>query len=72
MSNQKRTYKLGGVFDSDDKSEIEYTLNEMKSISEVNVDVNSQQVSFQFEPGKIPEDFIKNTINTLGYSILKD
>lgn len=72
MNSQKRTYKIGGVFDQDDKSEIEYTLNEMKSISNVTVDVNSQQVSFAFEPEKIPEEFIKNTINTLGFSILED
>lgn len=72
MSNQKRTYRLGGLFDRDDPSEIEYTLNEMKSVSEVQVDLTKNQVSFQFEPEKIPEEFIKNTINTLGYSILED
>lgn len=72
MSNQKRTYRLGGVFAKDDTTEIEYTLNEMKSVSDVQVDLTNHQVSFQFEPEKIPEEFIKNTINTLGYSILEN
>jgi len=72
MTAQKRTYRLGGVFSPDDVSEIEYTLNEMKNISDVHVDLHSKQVSFQFEPGEASEDFIKNTLNSLGYSVLED
>jgi copper chaperone CopZ len=72
MNTQKRTYTLGGVFDERAKSKIEYTLNEMKTISDVQVDLNSKQVSFQFVPEQIQEEFIKNTINTLGYSVLQD
>lgn len=72
MTDQQRTYTLGGIFDSQAKAEVEYTLSEMKNIKDVQVDLDSKQVSFQFDPNKIEETFIQNTLNSLGYSIQGD
>lgn len=72
MTDQQRTYTLGGIFDSQAKSEVEYTLSEMKNIKDVQVDLDSKQVSFKFDPNKIEETFIQDTLNSLGYSIQGD
>lgn len=66
------TYNLGGVFGPEAKYEIESTLSQMESIRSVSVDSGLGQVQFQFDPGSISEEFIKNTMNSLGYSILSD
>lgn len=69
MTDQQRIYTLGGIYNTHDKSDVEYTLSEMKSIKDVQVDFDSKQVSFQFDPDKIEESFIQSTLNSLGYSI---
>lgn len=72
MPDQKRTYILGGVFDPEDKTEVEQTLSEMKSIKNVEVDLETKEVSFQFNPERIEESFIQSTLNSLGYSVRQD
>lgn len=72
MSEQHRVYTLGGIYDSHDKSDVEYTLSEMKSIKDVKVDFDTKKVSFQFDPAKIEEAFIQSTLSSLGYSIQAD
>lgn len=69
MSKEQRTLTLGGVFDGEAKSDIEYTLGEMESVSNVDVDLTSKQVSFQYDPQVISKDIIENTLNSLGYSV---
>lgn len=69
MKKEQRTYTLGGVFSPKAKSEIENTLTEMKSLQGVELDLTSKKVSFQFEPEHISEDFIRHTLNSLGYSV---
>jgi cation transport ATPase len=72
MPDQKRTYILGGVFEPENKSEVEYTLSEMKSIKNVDVNLGTKEVSFQFDPDSIEESFIQSTLTSLGYSIRQD
>lgn len=69
MPQETRTYTLGGVFSEDDRREIESTLSEMKSVQDVSVSTQNRQVNFSFDSGQIQEDFILNTLNSLGYSI---
>lgn len=69
MTQEKRAYTLGGVFQPQAKTEIESTLAEMKSIAHVNVDLSNNQVNFSFDPQQIEEEFIQNTLNSLGYSV---
>jgi copper chaperone CopZ len=65
----KRTYKLGGLTSDYSEYRVEETLSQMHSIHNVDVDIPNKQVSFTFEPDEIEEEFIKSTLNTLGYSI---
>lgn len=66
----KSSYQLGGIFQAKDETLIVSTLSEMKSVSNVHVDTNLKQVTFSYNPEEISEDFILNTLNSLGYSTL--
>lgn len=68
MVTVNRKYQVGGLFSQDDAYQIQDTLGQMKSVENVQVDQNAQQVSFAFDSGQIDESFIMSTLNTLGYS----
>lgn len=66
---KKKTYRLGGLTSNYSEKRVEETLSQMHSIKNVDVNMNKKEVTFSYEPDEIEEDFIKSTLNALGYSV---
>lgn len=65
----RATFKLGGLNSPDNKRNIEDTLSDIDALEDVHVDMNSREISLNYDPDRINEDYIKTTLNSMGYSI---
>ncbi|MGI6684554.1 MAG: heavy-metal-associated domain-containing protein [Bacillota bacterium] len=72
MSQEFRSWRVGGLDSNESKFHLQRSLSEMNDIEHVNVNMLEKTVEFSFNPRSIDEEFIKHTINTLGYSFLGD
>lgn len=72
MPFEHRTWRIGGLDSNEARDNLRDALSEMDSITNVNVDILEKKANFSFDPNAINENFIKNTINTLGYSFQGD
>ena len=67
MAQEFRSWRVGGLDTNESKIHLQRSLRDMKSIEDVDVNMLERTVNFSFNPRTIDEEFIKNTINTLGY-----
>ena len=72
MSQEFRSWRVGGLDSNDSKIHLLSSLSDMKNIEDVDVNMMERTVNFSFNPGTMDEDFIKHTIISLGYSFLGD
>jgi len=72
MTQEFRSWRVGGLDSNESKIHLQRSLSEMKNIEDVDVNMLERTVNFSFNPNTINEEFIKHTINTLGYSFLGD
>ncbi|MFZ5642757.1 MAG: heavy-metal-associated domain-containing protein [Bacillota bacterium] len=64
----KSILKVGGLSGNEGRKEIEDTFHEIDGVKSVKVNMNDSTVIIEFNPEIIREDFIKRTLNSLGYS----
>lgn len=67
--NTKAIYTVGGLQGDHCRDRIEHTLSHLPGVADVNVDLNTQQVSVSFNSGVIASGYIEETLQSLGYSI---
>lgn len=72
MSQEFKSWHVGGLDTNDSKDHLQNSLREMKSIEDVDVNMMEKTINFSFNPRTMDEEFIKHTINSLGYSFLGD
>lgn len=72
MSQEFRSWRVGGLDSNESKIHLQGSLSEMKSIEDVDVNMIERTLNFSFNSQTMNEDFIKHTINSLGYSFLGD
>ena len=60
--------KVGGLKGMEGGKEIEDAFSQIDGVRSVKVSIADSTVRIDFDPGIIREDFIKRTLNTLGYS----
>lgn len=70
--NTKTIYKVGGLKGDHCRDRIEHTLSHLPGVSGVNVDLNTKQVSVNFDSGVIASGYIEETLQSLGYSMQDD
>ncbi|WP_066634279.1 heavy-metal-associated domain-containing protein [Desulfolucanica intricata] len=63
-----RTYKVGGLFDEQGQKEIEHNLIQVDGVKKVDISIPEHTVAVQFDSAAIEEDWIKRTLNSLGYA----
>lgn len=69
MSETVRTsFKVGGVKDEDGRKEIEHNLIQIDGVRNVAVSLPEGLVSIEFDPGVMREEYLKRTLDSLGYS----
>ncbi|ATW23672.1 heavy-metal-associated domain-containing protein [Candidatus Formimonas warabiya] len=69
MSSEFRSWRVGGLDSNASRDHLQNSLQEMRSVNDVKVNISERAVSFSFNPEVVSENFIKHTINTLGYSV---
>jgi len=65
----RANFKLSGLNSPDNKRNIEDTLSDIDALENVHVDMNSREISLNYDPDRVNEDYIKTTLNSMGYSI---
>jgi len=60
--------RVGGLSDEDGKKEIEHNLMQIDGVQEVEVSLNDNTVTVNFDSSVIGSDYILRTLNSLGYS----
>ncbi|MHB1167365.1 MAG: heavy-metal-associated domain-containing protein [Carboxydocellales bacterium] len=63
------TFKLGGLYSTDNKRNVEDTLRDIDALDNVHVDLAASELTLNYDPDRVNEDYLKNTLNSLGYSI---
>jgi copper chaperone CopZ len=67
-ASAKAVFRVGGLKGDEGGREIEHTLSQIDGVRAVRVSTGDGAVGVDFDPGVIGEDFIKRTLNSLGYS----
>lgn len=67
---QKISYQLGGLTKPGCKQNIEGTLSEVSALQNVHVDMQTKELTLEYDPDRVGEDYIKSTLNAMGYSVL--
>lgn len=69
MSESVRAvFRVGGLRGDEGSREIEHTLVQIDGVHRVEVNGDNSTVGVDFDPGVIREDYLKRTLNSLGYS----
>lgn len=69
MSESARTsFKVGGLKGENGRKEIEHNLIQIDGVRNVAVSVPESTVSIEFDPGVTREEYLKRTLDSLGYS----
>lgn len=66
----KREYRLGGMTEPGITNEVVAMISQIDGVQEVNFDERSRNMAIRFDSGKVTEDHITGTLNSLGHSIL--
>jgi len=66
----KRNYRLGGMTEPGITNEVVAMISQIDGVQEVNFDERSRNMAIRFDAGKVSEDHITGTLNSLGHSIL--
>ncbi|MBF7082670.1 heavy-metal-associated domain-containing protein [Desulfallas sp. Bu1-1] len=64
----RETIRVGGLRDEDGKKEIEHNLIQVDGVRDVRVSLNDQTVYVDYDAAVISGDYIRRTLNSLGYS----
>jgi copper chaperone CopZ len=59
---------VGGLRDSQGRQEIEHNLIQIDGVKGVEVSVTGRTVDIEFDPEVIREEYLKRTLDSLGYS----
>ena len=65
-----RKYKLGGMDDGDDTSEVVDTLSQIDGVKTVRFGKGEPILTLEFDPGKVSEEHLVSTLVALGHGIL--
>ena len=69
MSENARTsFRVGGLKDDSGCKEIEHNLIQIDGVRRVAASMPEGTVSIDFDPGVIREEYLKRTLDSLGYS----
>ncbi|MFZ5595750.1 MAG: heavy-metal-associated domain-containing protein [Bacillota bacterium] len=66
--SEKAVFKVGGLRDSGGAREIEHNLSLIDGVRDVLVSAADRTVRVEFDPGVIREEYLKRTLDSLGYS----
>ena len=70
QNNTKQSvYRVGGLQGDHCRDRIEHTLSHLNGVSSVKVDLDTKQVSVNYDASVTPSGYIEETLQTLGYSI---
>lgn len=70
QNNTKQSvYRVGGLKGDHCRDRIEHTLSHLNGVSTVKVDLDTKQVSVNYDASVTPSGYIEETLQTLGYSI---
>ncbi|MCX7781951.1 MAG: cation transporter [Negativicutes bacterium] len=69
MTRKQSVYRVGGLKGDHCRDRIEHTLSHLGGVADVSVDLGSNQVRVEYDPGKIASGYIEETLQSLGYSI---
>ncbi|SDF40174.1 heavy-metal-associated domain-containing protein [Sporolituus thermophilus] len=66
---KKSVYSIGGLKGDHCRDRIEHTLSHLDGITDVDVNLNTRQVTVEYDANIIASGYIEETLQTLGYSI---
>lgn len=66
---KKSVYSVGGLKGDHCRDRIEHTISHLNGVADVDVDLNTKQVTVEYDPKAIASGYIEETLQTLGYSI---
>jgi copper chaperone len=66
---KKSTYVVGGLKGDHSRDRIKYTISSLAGIDDVEVDLNTKQVTVEYDSSIIASGYIQETLQTLGFSI---
>ena len=67
-NSTRMSARVGGLNDEDGKKEIEHNLIQVEGVQEVEVSLDDNTVTVNFDKTVISNDYILRTLNSLGYS----
>ena len=67
-NSTRMSARVGGLSDEDGKKEIEHNLILVDGVQEVEVSLDDNTVTVNFDKTVISNDYILRTLNSLGYS----
>lgn len=67
-NSTRMSTRVGGLSDEDGKKEIEHNLIQVDGVQEVEVSLDDNTVTVNFDKAVISNDYILRTLNSLGYS----
>jgi len=67
-SSVQETFWVGGLCDEDGGWEIEHNLIQVDGVRDVQVALDEGAVTVNFDPAVISGDYLRRTLNSLGYS----
>ncbi|MCL6610430.1 MAG: heavy-metal-associated domain-containing protein [Peptococcaceae bacterium] len=60
--------RVGGLKGREGLKEIEHNLIQIDGVKEVQISLPESTVNIEYDPGVIREEYLKRTLNSLGYS----
>jgi copper chaperone len=66
---KKSMYIVGGLKGSHCRDRIEQTISSLDGVDDVEVNLNTKQVTIEYDPAIIAGGYIEETLQSLGYSI---
>ena len=63
----RQTYNIEGLFKTEDKKEIETYLRQVEGVEQVQVNLNDQTVTVDFDSSVVQSGWLKETLQSLGH-----
>lgn len=67
-AKERAVFRVGGLKGDEGGKEIEHTLMQIDGVRSVRVNTGDSMVGVDFDPGVTGEEYLKRTLNSLGYS----
>lgn len=64
----QKKYNVAGVFEVEDKEEVETYLREIDGVNQVQVNLNAKMIIVDFDPAVVQSAWLKETLQSLGHS----